>query len=134
LIDADRTKIEERLQSTRENYRLMREALFKIIYWTSDNGMLCPDGKDVVDAAKNVVMLDLALLSAEIANGMYRKPIDALAREFRYDPLPDEVRPVIIASWKQGGLLPAAVVEQMVPAAQDVPSQLSDAQTALYPE
>lgn len=39
----------------------------------------------------------LPFLSAEIANGMYRKPIDALAREFRYDPLPDEVRTVIIA-------------------------------------
>ena len=37
-------------------------------------------------------------------------------KEYRYDPLPDEVRAVIIASWKRGGLLPAAAMEQMVPA------------------
>lgn len=61
-------------------------------------------------------MLDIALLNAEIANGMYKKPIEALAKEIRYDPLPDEVRTVIIASWKRGGLLPAAIIEQMVPA------------------
>lgn len=42
-------------------------------------------------------MMDLALLNAEIANGMYRNPIEAIAKEFRYDPFPDEVRAVIIA-------------------------------------
>jgi hypothetical protein len=84
--------------------------------------------KDVIEAAKNLVMMDLALLSAEIANGMYTKPPDVLAKEFRYDPLPDEVRTVIITSWKRGGLLPASVVEQMVPAALDIPSQPSGEQ------
>jgi hypothetical protein len=29
--------------------------------------------------------------------------------------LPDEVRAVIIASWKRGGLLPRAAVEELVP-------------------
>jgi hypothetical protein len=58
--------------------------------------------------------MDLALLQAEIANGRYKKPLDAIAKEYRYDPLPDEVRAVIIALWKRGGLLPAAVVEEMV--------------------
>jgi hypothetical protein len=59
--------------------------------------------------------MDLALLSAEVTNGMYRKPIDALAKEFRYDPLSDDVRMVVIAAWKRGGLLPPAVIEQMAP-------------------
>jgi hypothetical protein len=35
-------------------------------------------------------MMDLALLNAEIAAGMYKKPIDAIAKEIRSDPLPDE--------------------------------------------
>ena len=74
-----------------------------------------PLGKDRVEAAKSIVMLDLALLSAEIANGMYKKPIESIVKEYRYDPLPDEMRAVIIASWKRGGLLPTAGVEQMVP-------------------
>ena len=46
---------------------------------------------------------------------MYKKPVEDLAHEIRYDPLQDEVRAVIIASWKRGGLLPAAAIEQMVP-------------------
>jgi hypothetical protein len=60
-------------------------------------------------------MMDLALLSAEIANGMYTKPVDAIVKEIRYDPLPDEMRAVIIASWKRGGMLPAATIERKVP-------------------
>jgi hypothetical protein len=70
---------------------------------------------DKVEAAKNVVMLDLAILNAEAAAGMYKKPIEAVAREFRYDPLPPEVRTIVIAAWTRGGLLPRAAIEQMVP-------------------
>jgi hypothetical protein len=47
-----------------------------------------PRTQDRIEAAKNVVMMDLALLSAEIANGMYRKPIDVLAKEIHYEPVP----------------------------------------------
>ncbi|MGC2224045.1 MAG: hypothetical protein WA624_17695 [Methylocella sp.] len=56
------------------------------------------------------------MLNAEIANGMYKKPIEIIAKEIHYEPLPDEIRAVIIASWKRGGMLPAATIEQMVPA------------------
>jgi hypothetical protein len=63
-------------------------------------------------------MMDLALLSAEIANGMYKKPIEVLAREIHYDPLPNDVRTVIIAAWSRGGVLPRASVQQMVPTNQ----------------
>lgn len=118
LIIADRTQLEERMNFTRENYRMMREELLKIVYWAPDNapdGTSKPRAQDRIEAAKNVVMMDLALLSAEIANGMYKKPPEMMAKEFRYDPLPDEVRTVIIASWKRGGLLPPSVIEQMVP-------------------
>lgn len=49
-----------------------------------------PLARDRVGAAKSVVMIDLAILNAAAAAGMYKKPIEALAREIRYDPLPDE--------------------------------------------
>ena len=101
LIEVDRTKIEERLAFTRENYRMIREELLKIVYWNPDtakpgnakatrsrphrsrqerhhDGPRAPTGRDL--------------------NGMYRKPLDAVVKEYRYDPLPDEVRAVIIAS------------------------------------
>lgn len=36
LIEAGRTQIEERLAFTRENYRMMREELLKIVYWSPE--------------------------------------------------------------------------------------------------
>ena len=125
LVVADRTQIEERMNFTRENYRMMREALLKIVYWnrnTTDKGAPRPLARDVAEAAKNVVMLDLALLKAEIETGMYKKPIEALAKDITYQPLPEEIRTVVITSWRRGGLLPAATIEQMVPLQQDANS------------
>jgi len=118
LVDADRTQINERLAQTREGYRLIRERLLKIVYWTPETGqrgVKPPFHAEIIDAAKTIVMLDLALLKAEIDNGLYRKPVEELAKEFRYEPLPEEIRTVIIASWKRGGMLPAATIEKMVP-------------------
>jgi hypothetical protein len=120
LMVADRTQIEERMNFTRENYRMMRERLMKIVYWEPDPETPIekqgpPYNEDVIEAAKNIVMLDLALLKAEIETGMYRKPIEAIAKEFQYEPLPDEVRTVIVAAWQRGGLLPRPTIEQMVP-------------------
>ena len=116
--DVDRATIEPRLAELRENYRLMREELLKIVYWnpeTATPGLPKPLARDRVDAAKSVVMLDLAVLNAGAAAGMFKEPFDQLLKEFQYEPLPDEVRAVIIASWTRGGLLPAAAVEEMVP-------------------
>lgn len=118
LIVADRTQIEERMNFTRENYRMMREALLKVVYWTGDDPPPKPLMRDKVEAAKNVVMMDLALLSAEIANGMYKKPIELIAKEFQYEPLPGEIRVAVIAAWTRGGLLPRAAIEKMIPISQ----------------
>jgi hypothetical protein len=118
VSEIDRAQIEPRLAFTRENYRMMREELMKIVYWKlEDNevGLPKPLARDRVEAAKAVVMLDLAILNAEAAAGMYKKPVELLAKEIHYQPLPDEIRAVIIASWKRGGMLPAATIEQMVP-------------------
>jgi hypothetical protein len=71
--------------------------------------------RDVNEAAKNIVMMDLAILQAEAAAGMYKKPIEVLAREVHYEPLPNEVRAVVIAAWIRGGLLPKAVIQKIVP-------------------
>src|SRR5712691_4223901 len=109
MVEVDRAQIEPRLAELRENYRVMREQLLKIVYWKPEDheyGMPRPLARDRVEAAKSVVMLDLAILNAEAAAGMYKKPVEAIAREIRYDPLPDEIQAVIIASWRRGGLLP----------------------------
>lgn len=77
--------------------------------------MARPRAQDRVEAAKSVVMLDLALLKAEIETVVYKKPIEKLAADIRYEPLPPEIRAVVIKSWANFGLLPAATVEWMVP-------------------
>jgi len=118
MVEVDRAQIEPRLAELRENYRVMREQFLKIVYWKPEDhedGMPRPLARDRVEAAKSVVMLDLAILNAEAVAGMYKKPVEAIAREIRYDPLPDEIQAVIIASWKRGGLLPAAAIESLVP-------------------
>jgi hypothetical protein len=46
LEEADRTKIEERIQFTRENYRMARERLLKILYWKPEDGDKQPANRD----------------------------------------------------------------------------------------
>jgi hypothetical protein len=115
LIEADRTQIEERLAFTRENYRIVREQLMKIVCWQPEYGGKKPWHSEVTEAGTAIVGMDLAILKAEIDNGLYKRPIEEIAREFQYEPLPGEVRVAIIAAWQRGGLLPPATVEQMVP-------------------
>jgi hypothetical protein len=110
----------------------MREHLMKIVYWQperedeyedeEDDANLTrserrrqrrrqygPSDEDVIEAAKNLVLLDLALLKAEMECGMYIKPIEEIAKTYAYEPVPSEVRAVIIAAWQRRGLLPPAV-------------------------
>jgi hypothetical protein len=119
VYEIDSATIEPRLAELRENYRMMRERLYQIVYSTPEDGGKPPANRDVNEAAKNIVMMDLAILQAEAAAGMYKKPVEAMAREFRYDPLPAEVRTVVTAAWTGGGLLPRAAIEQMVPARKE---------------
>jgi hypothetical protein len=58
-----------------ENYRMMRERLYEIAYWNPEAhpGEKRPANRDVNEAAKNIVMMDLAILQAEAAAGMYKK-------------------------------------------------------------
>ena len=67
-------------------------------------------------AATKLVMLDLALLKAEFGCGMYKKPVEVIARELRYDPLPPEIRVVVMQSWRNFGMLPEAAIITLVPA------------------
>ena len=91
LIVADRTQIEERVNFTRENYRMMREELLKIVYWSPENapdGSTKPRAQDRIKAAKNVVMMYLALLSAEIATACTRSPSTPSPKTSTTNPSP----------------------------------------------
>ena len=64
-------------------------------------------------------MLDLALINAEMADGMYKKPVEVLAKEIPYEPLPPNMREAIMRPCRNFDMLPPATVEQMVPARLD---------------
>ena len=56
----------------------------------------------------------MALLRAELANGMHKKPIEALATEIHDEPLPPEARAVIIAARARVGMAPPAAIKAMI--------------------
>jgi hypothetical protein len=119
-MQASRTKIEQRINLTRETYRLSRERLLQIVYWQYDPDLPAevqrqPYAEDVIEACKNLVMLDIALLKAEIDCGMYRDEQEAAAA-LHYAPMPAERRVIVINAFIAWGLLPKEQVEQIVPA------------------
>jgi hypothetical protein len=77
----DRTTIEERMAFTRENYRRVREELLKILYRTPENDTSGVPKPLAATEKKSPRTSELALLQAEIANGMYKKPLDAIVKE-----------------------------------------------------
>lgn len=117
VMEIDRAQTKQRMAFTREDYRMVREGLMEIMYWDKAGhpGDRPPQKRDIVEAAKSVAMLDLALLKAEIECGLYKKPVEELAKEVRYEPLPGEMRAIVIAAWQRGELLPPATIEEMVP-------------------
>lgn len=54
------------------------------------------------------------MFEAEIETGMFKKPVEELVKEIYTERLPPEVRAVVIAAWKRGGLLHSTIVEHIV--------------------
>jgi hypothetical protein len=122
--EADRLSVEKRFVFSRENYRIARERLMRVMYWTPENplpGMKAPLPMDIIEAAKAVVELDMKFLNMELANGFYKRPIAEEAAKIHYEPLPKEVRTAIISTWQNFGLLPSAAIERMVGPEQNEP-------------
>jgi hypothetical protein len=64
-----------------------------------------PLAKRRVEAAKSIVMLHLAILSAEVVNGCIKEgPIEAIEKEYRY--VPDHRAPLRLASRSMNGSRP----------------------------
>ncbi len=102
--EVDRAKINHRLSSLRETHRIARERLLKVLYWTEDDKDLKkPLTRDIVEAAKNIVMLDIAVLNAEVANGLYKSVEEAAAAgSVHYPALPTEQRTTSSRHLKSG--------------------------------
>jgi hypothetical protein len=119
MVDIDRTKIETRLNQTREQFRIMRDRLMQIIYWKPDPKLAAhgirqkqPYDEDVIAAVKTVATMELALMNAEVQAGIYRTLPEA--REHHDTPLlPTETRTNVIQAFKRWGFLPPGTVARL---------------------
>lgn len=110
--EVNMAKIEKRIAQTRATYAIARERLMSILYWNKDNGLPRPLARDIVEATKNLVMLDIAVMNAEVANGIY-KNLDEAAAHRDYSALPEEQRKSIISAFGKWGLLPPGATAQL---------------------
>jgi hypothetical protein len=119
MIEASRTKLEARLNQTREQFRIMRDRLMQIIYWEPDQKLADmgirqkpPYDEDVIAAVKTVATMELALMQAEVQAGIYRTLDDA--RE-HHEPalLPTETRTNVIQAFNRWGFLPKGTVARL---------------------
>jgi Mor family transcriptional regulator len=102
----DTAKIGPRLAALRENYRISREALLSIIErGLTQSGKNKPWDSVMVDAARSLVVLDIAVLNAEVANGLY-KNLDEAAAKLSYPALPEEQRGHIVSAFQKWNILP----------------------------
>lgn len=113
--EIDRAAIEPRLIALRETYRVSREALLGILERSkNDYGKNKPWDSSVIEAARSLVMLDIAVLNAEVANGLY-KNLDEAAAKLEYPALPAEQRGTIASIFKKWNILPpGSLVEHVV--------------------
>lgn len=112
----DRAKINNRLIRLRQTHDIARERLLRVLHWTEDDKDLKkPLTRDIVEAAKNIVMLDIAVLNAEVANGLYKNLDEAAAAgSVRYPALPEEQRHHIVSAFEKWGMLPPNTVQRLV--------------------
>lgn len=113
--EVDRARINCRIMQMRETHQLARERLLRVLYWTEgEKDIKKPLTRDIVEAAKNLVMLDIAVLNAEVANGLY-KNLDEAAAQLKYPALPEEQRGQIVSTFQKWGILPpGSLVESVI--------------------
>jgi hypothetical protein len=113
--EVHRAAIEPRLAALRETHRIARERLLQVLCWSPQNpfGLSKPFARDIVEATKNLVMLDIAVLNAEVANGLY-KNLDEAAAKLDYPALPEAQRTTIASTFQKWGVLPPGSIVESV--------------------
>lgn len=117
LMEINRSKIAPRLVQLRETHRMARERLMKVAFYSGDNwpkDVKPPLPLDIIEAAKGLVQLDIAVLREEVANGVYKDEQEAAAEELSYKPLNEEQRTVIVGVFTKWGKIPPQQVEAIV--------------------
>ena len=104
LIDLDRTGVKERVQETKERYRLLTSQLTRIAYATEDlqrENSAKPSYRERISAMSAIMKHDLALLNAEIETGVLKKDAKEELHDARSQPLDPESRAAIFSAVKK---------------------------------
>jgi|GEM_PF-1501164 len=109
--ESDQVQITERLNETRERFRVMTDRLMKIAYWRPEyirDGIWPPETKDIVKALDTIQKMDLSLLQAEMDAGIYERHLGSLDVEVaRRRPIPDDKREAVWQVFKNFGMIPS---------------------------
>lgn len=108
--ESDQVRIGERLNNTRERFRVMIDRLMKIAFWKAEyirDGIWPPDNKDIVKALDTIQKMDLALLQAEMDAGVFERHLGSLDVEIaRRRPIPDDKREAVWQVFQNFGMIP----------------------------
>jgi hypothetical protein len=115
LVQANRTKLDERLNITREKVRIASERLMQIIDWKPPEPLedetlpeylkriRPPKTEDVIEAAKTFAMLEHALLKVELDCGLYKDATTGPPIERTLAIIPDTHRENVMAAFSRWG-------------------------------
>jgi hypothetical protein len=107
-LAVDMQKVQDRLAITKEQYRVLKERLWKIIDWKLEyieEGIGMPQTQDVIRAANTIVKLDLAILKAEMDAGIFDRKLGSVdVNVYRASPLDPETADRIAQSFKRWGI------------------------------
>jgi hypothetical protein len=111
--EVDAAKMQDRIVQLRHTHAVARERLMQILYWDEQSTIKKPAARDIAEAAKNLVLLYIAVMNAEVANGVY-KTLQEASEQVRYPALPAERRQVIVGAFKKWGMQPEGAVTRIV--------------------
>lgn len=114
-LDADR--VEDRILETRERFNLVTQRLMKIAFWEFDylrEGIPMPTAGEQIAALNSIMKLDLALLSAEMDAGIFRRELGEVGVLHRAVPLPAEKKEEIMRTFAAWGIGPKQIEARFV--------------------
>lgn len=114
-LDTDR--IEDRIIETRERFSIVTQRLMKIAFWEFNylrEGIPMPSAGEQIAALNSIMKLDLALLSAEMDAGIFKRELGEVDVLHRAAPLSVEKKQEILSTFKAWGIGPKHIEARMI--------------------
>lgn len=113
----DEDRIEDRIVETRERFGIVMQRLMKIAFWEFNylrEGIPMPSAGEQIAALNSIMKLDLALLSAEMDAGIFKRELGEVDVMHRAAPLSLEKKQEIISTFQAWGIGPKHIEARLV--------------------